>query len=43
MLYNAAYARRVLQAAQRVNARRALSLCLGRAAARMLERIRRII
>lgn len=34
MLYNAAYARGVLQAAQRVNDRRELSLCLGRAAAR---------
>lgn len=34
MLYNIAYARGVLQAAQRVNARRALSLGSGRAAAR---------
>lgn len=34
MLYNIAYARGVLQAAQRVNGRRALSLCSGRAAAR---------
>lgn len=34
MLYNIAYARGVLQAAQRVNDRRELSLCLGRAAAR---------
>ena len=34
MLYNIAYARGVLQAAQRVNARRALSRGPGRAAAR---------
>lgn len=34
MFYNTAYARGVLQAAQRVNDRRELSLCSGRAAAR---------